>query len=119
MASFGTSRSTRLRLARTYLLAANVLKASEDKTFPGAIVASIASPWGQAVSAGDPNNTYFGSYREVFARATEDRDTRAAIADVVPAALELPSAPPGELYVRDITGDEPIRTLGAWGDGGK
>ena len=45
-----------------------VLKASEDKTFPGAIVASLASPWGQAISAGDPANTYFGSYREVFAR---------------------------------------------------
>src|SRR5581483_9305019 len=30
--------------------------------------ASLASPWGQAVSAGDPANTYFGSYREVFAR---------------------------------------------------
>ena len=28
----------------------------------------MASPWGQAISAGDPNNTYFGSYREVFAR---------------------------------------------------
>ena len=45
-----------------------MLKASEDKTFPGAIVASMTSPWGQAVSAGDPSNTYFGSYREVFAR---------------------------------------------------
>jgi glucan 1,4-alpha-glucosidase len=52
----------------SYYLAANVLKASEDKTFPGAIVASLASPWGQAISAGDPANTYFGSYREVFAR---------------------------------------------------
>ena len=31
-----------------------MLKASEDKTFPGAIVASLASPWGQAISAGDP-----------------------------------------------------------------
>ena len=51
-----------------YYLSANVIKASEDKTFPGAIVASLASPWGQAMSAGDPNNTYFGSYREVFAR---------------------------------------------------
>ena len=30
--------------------------------------AGPASPWGQAISAGDPNNTYFGSYREVFAR---------------------------------------------------
>jgi glucan 1,4-alpha-glucosidase len=51
-----------------YYLSANVIKASEDKTFPGAIVAGLASPWGQAISAGDPNNTYFGSYREVFAR---------------------------------------------------
>src|SRR4051794_21700674 len=54
--------------AEQYYAAANVVKASEDKTFPGAIVASLTSPWGQAVSAGDPNNTYFGSYREVFAR---------------------------------------------------
>jgi glucoamylase len=55
-------------LADEYYLSANVIKASEDKTFPGAIVASLASPWGQAISAGDPANTYFGSYREVFAR---------------------------------------------------
>jgi glucoamylase len=56
------------QLTDEYYLSANVVKASEDKTFPGAIVASLASPWGQAVSAGDPSNTYFGSYREVFAR---------------------------------------------------
>jgi glucoamylase len=55
-------------LVDEYYLSANVVKASEDKSFPGAIVASLASPWGQAVSAGDPNNTFFGSYREVFAR---------------------------------------------------
>jgi len=58
----------RKQLEDEYYVSANVLKASEDKTFPGAIVASLASPWGQAVSAGDPANTYFGSYREVFAR---------------------------------------------------
>ncbi len=54
-----------------YWLSANVLKASEDKTFPGAVVASLSSPWGQAVSAGDTPNgaaVYFGSYREVFSR---------------------------------------------------
>ena len=56
------------QLRDSYYVNANVLKASEDKTFPGAIVASMTSPWGQAVSAGDPGNTYFGSYREVFAR---------------------------------------------------
>jgi glucoamylase len=56
---------------RSYYLSANVLKASEDKTFPGAIVASLASPWGQSVPAGVLANgepSYFGSYREVFAR---------------------------------------------------
>jgi glucan 1,4-alpha-glucosidase len=54
-----------------YYLSANVLKASEDKTFPGAIVASLASPWGQSVPAGvlaGGEPSYFGSYREVFAR---------------------------------------------------
>jgi glucan 1,4-alpha-glucosidase len=64
----GLNGKTVDQLAHEYYLSANVLKASEDKTFPGAIVASLASPWGQAVSAGDPANTYFGSYREVFAR---------------------------------------------------
>jgi len=63
-----TTRAQRDRLDATYYVSANVLKASEDKTFPGAIVASLASPWGQAVRAGDPALTYFGSYREVFAR---------------------------------------------------
>lgn len=59
------------RARKAYRLSANVLKASEDKTFPGAIVASLASPWGQAVSAGEEPGgrpVYFGSYREIFAR---------------------------------------------------
>jgi glucoamylase len=64
----GIKGADRNRLDDEYYLSANVIKASEDKTFPGAIVASLASPWGQAISAGDPANTYFGSYREVFAR---------------------------------------------------
>lgn len=55
-------------LVDAYYLNANLLKAGEDKTFPGALQAGPTSPWGQAVSAGDPNNLYFGSYREVFAR---------------------------------------------------
>ncbi len=48
-----------------------MIKASEDKTYPGAIVASLASPWGQSVPAGNLAGNvpgYFGSYREVFAR---------------------------------------------------
>jgi glucoamylase len=71
-ASFpGLSAAAAADLRRRYYLSANVLKASEDKTYPGAIVASLASPWGQAVAAGDDVNgkpVYFGSYREVFAR---------------------------------------------------
>src|SRR5205814_5153745 len=64
----GLKGGDRKQLDDEYDLSANVIKASEDKTFSGAIVASLASPWGQAISAGDPANTYFGSYREVFAR---------------------------------------------------
>src|SRR5262249_39805008 len=64
----GISNPRAHELATEYYLNANVVKASEDKTFPGAIVAGLASPWGQAVSAGDPTNTYFGSYPQVFAR---------------------------------------------------
>ena len=58
-------------IARTYYLDADVLRASEDKTFPGAVVASLASPWGQSVNAGADVNgqpVYFGSYREIFSR---------------------------------------------------
>jgi glucoamylase len=64
----GQSEAT---IRKTYYLDANVLKASEDKTFPGAVVASLASPWGQAINAGDDVNgepVYYGSYREIFAR---------------------------------------------------
>lgn len=64
----GLTEAQTQKLDAEYYVSANVVKASEDKTFPGAIIAGLASPWGQAVSAGDPNNTYFGSYREVFAR---------------------------------------------------
>src|SRR6185312_15973182 len=59
------------RARDAWYLSANVLKASEDKTFPGAVVASLASPWGQAVPAGTlvgGKPVYFGSYREVFSR---------------------------------------------------
>ncbi len=55
-------------LRQEYWLNVNVLKASEDKTFAGAEVASLASPWGQAVPANNPAQSYFGSYREVFSR---------------------------------------------------
>ncbi|HEY3059537.1 MAG TPA: glucodextranase DOMON-like domain-containing protein [Chloroflexota bacterium] len=72
-----------------YFLSANVVKASEDKTFPGALVASLASPWGQAVSAGDPNNTYFGSYREIFARDAYEAWTGLLVAGDLATARDV------------------------------
>jgi glucan 1,4-alpha-glucosidase len=49
-----------------YWLSANVIKADEDKTYPGAFVASPTDPWGQSVPA---MTTHPGwTYREIFAR---------------------------------------------------
>lgn len=71
--ALGLSPARQAKVADAYWLSANVIKASEDKTFLGATVASLASPWGQAVPAGQPSTNdnlapYFGSYREVFPR---------------------------------------------------
>lgn len=92
---------------RTYYLDANVLKSSEDKTYPGAIVASLASPWGQAVNAGvtvGGEAVYFGSYREVFSRdlyeaftgLLADGDTATA-RDAARFLLERQQLPTGEI----------------------
>jgi len=54
------------RTRAMYWLSANVIKADEDKTYPGAFVASPTDPWGQSVPA---STTHPGwTYREVFAR---------------------------------------------------
>jgi glucoamylase len=58
------------KLVDEYYTSADYVKAAGDKTFPGAEAAALTSPWGQAIEAGNPQDpgTYFGSYREVFAR---------------------------------------------------
>lgn len=75
---------------REYYESVNVVKASEDKTFPGAIAAGLASPWGQSVPAGnfasDGEPTYFGSYREVFARDLYEAFTALLVAGDVSTA---------------------------------
>ena len=74
-----------------YYRSVNVVKASEDKTFPGAIAAGLASPWGQSVPAGKATNgkpTYFGSYREVFARDLYEAFTGLLVAGDVRTARE-------------------------------
>ena len=64
----GVASSRWSSLLDEYYLSAFYVKAAEDKTFPGAVAAALASPWGQALSAGTKTRDYFGSYREVFAR---------------------------------------------------
>ncbi|HUA43708.1 MAG TPA: glucodextranase DOMON-like domain-containing protein [Solirubrobacteraceae bacterium] len=75
---------------REYYESVNVVKASEDKTFPGAIAAGLASPWGQSVPAGefasDGNPTYFGSYREEFSRDTYEAFTGLLVAGDIQTA---------------------------------
>ncbi|ARC56676.1 Glucoamylase [Frondihabitans sp. 762G35] len=58
----------RLTALGKYYQSANVVKASEDKTYPGAIVAGLDAPWGQDVVANDPADQFHSGYREVFAR---------------------------------------------------
>lgn len=51
--------------AREFHLAAMVLKAHEDKTFRGAMIASMSVPWGNAVKADAPT---VGGYHLIWAR---------------------------------------------------
>ena len=86
---------------REYYESVNVVKASEDKTFPGAIAAGLASPWGQSVPAGNfaanGEPTYFGSYREVFSRDMYEAFTGLLVAGDVQTARggdAVPVRPP-------------------------
>ena len=54
------------RTRAMYWLSANVIKADEDKTYPGAFVASPTDPWGQSVPAATTHPGW--TYREIFAR---------------------------------------------------
>jgi glucoamylase len=77
---------------QAYYASVNVVKASEDKQFPGAIAAGLDSPWGQSVPAGNPGNNgaphYFGSYREVFARDLYEAFTGLLVAGDVRTAQD-------------------------------
>ena len=76
-------------IGRRYYESVNVVRASEDKTYPGAIAAGLASPWGQSVPAGNLSNgkpTYFGSYREVFSRDLYEAFTALLLAGDVASA---------------------------------
>jgi glucoamylase len=63
--------------ARQAQLAAMVVRAHEDKTFPGAIIASMSIPWGPSVPADTPN---VGGYHLVWARDLYEAATSLMVA---------------------------------------
>jgi glucan 1,4-alpha-glucosidase len=110
----GVTRAQWRPLRREYYLSANYVKAAEDKTFPGAVAAALASPWGQSVSAGDPANTYFGSYREVFARDLYEAWTSVFLAGDMQTARDMTSflferqqLPDGSMPRNSLTNGKP------------
>jgi len=58
-------RNVSPRYKRMFQLSAMVLKAHEDKTYRGAMIASMSIPWGFAVNASEPT---VGGYHLVWAR---------------------------------------------------
>jgi len=84
----------------SYWLSANLVKAAEDKTYPGAFVASPTDPWGQSVPA---MSTHPGwTYREIFARDSYETFTtlladgdRASARDMVSFLFDRAQQPDG------------------------
>ncbi len=59
------------RLATQYDVAVMTIKAHEDKTYPGAFIASLTLPWGSSVSADDGGGGYhFVWARDLYHQAT-------------------------------------------------
>src|SRR4051812_25968373 len=110
----GVARGRWRALVDEYYLSANYVKAAEDKTFPGAVAAALASPWGQAVSAGDPANTCVGPYREVFARDLYEAWTALFVAgdrrtarDMTRFLFERQQLPGGSMPRNSLTNGKP------------
>ncbi len=101
----GLSGPQNAAMQRSYWLSANVIKAAEDKTNPGAFVASPTDPWGQTVPA---STTHAGwTYREVFARDSYETFTglladgdRASARDMVLFLFDKTQQPDGS-FPRD------------------
>ncbi|MHB1861450.1 MAG: glycoside hydrolase family 15 protein [Gemmatimonadaceae bacterium] len=62
---------------KEFQLAAMVVRAHEDKTYPGAIIASMSIPWGYAVPADKPT---VGGYHLVWARDLYEAATSLMVA---------------------------------------
>lgn len=67
----GASAAASGTLAAQYWTSANVIKATADKEFPGAVVSSLADPWGQATTANSATSGLASvdtNYRVIFER---------------------------------------------------
>jgi glucoamylase len=67
----GASPAESAKMTAQYWTSANVIKATADKEFPGAIVSSLADPWGQATAANSESNglpSVDVNYRVIFER---------------------------------------------------
>jgi glucoamylase len=67
----GVSAAQNAKMTAQYWTSANVIKATADKEFPGAVVSSLADPWGQATTANQASNglpSVDVNYRVIFER---------------------------------------------------
>src|SRR5207253_8342076 len=83
----GYSAAQDAAMRNQYWLSANVLKADEDKTYPGAFVASPTDPWGQSVPAATTHPGW--TYREIFARDSYETFTGLLADGDVPSARAM------------------------------
>jgi glucan 1,4-alpha-glucosidase len=72
-------------LSSQYWAAVMAVKAHEDKTFPGAFIASLTVPWGESVTASGASGAGTG-YHFVWARDQYEQATGLLAAGDVPAA---------------------------------
>jgi glucan 1,4-alpha-glucosidase len=67
----GADATQSQKMTAQYWTSANVIRATADKEFPGAVVSSLADPWGQATTANSESNglpSVDVNYRVIFSR---------------------------------------------------
>ena len=67
----GVGAAQSQKMTGQYWTSANAIKATADKQFPGAVVSSLADPWGQATTANQANGSLPSvdvNYRVIFER---------------------------------------------------
>ena len=109
-----TQPDSRFSLAQRdqYFAAALALKASEDKRYPGALVASLSTPWGPSVPA---NQNSGQGYHRVWARDLYEMATgfiadgdRATARDIIHYMLNTLEGPDGSVPQNSLVDGTPV-----------